>query len=96
MPLTNVVHAHCIWCVSHHLLRQIHLGELSGEQQVLGRDRRSILRGGIQQLLQPTPLPVVRMPLLGLCHHLLLCVAGERRLAVQAAATADRPKKAGH
>ena len=48
---TDAVDARRVWCVRDHRLGQVHLRELRGEQQVLGRDRRTVLRRGIQQLL---------------------------------------------
>ena len=38
--------------VGDHRLGQVHLRELRGEQQVLRRDGRAVLRGGRQQLLE--------------------------------------------
>ena len=71
-----------------------------GEQQVLGRDGRAILRGGTQQLLQPAALRVVLHAITRLRDHLLLSVAVERRLGVEAATTLDgaheRRHGAGH
>lgn len=94
--LTDFVHAHGVGRVSNHLLRQVHLRELGGQQQVFGGDGGAILGGGVEELLQPAALPVVRVALLSLCTHLLLSVPSERRLAIQAASTAHRSKQAGH
>ena len=97
---TDAIDARGIRCVRNHRLRQVHLGELRGEQQVLGRDGRAILRGGTQQLLQPAALRVVLHAITRLRDHLLLSVAVERRLGVEAAATLDgaheRRHGAGH
>jgi len=61
--------------VGDHLLGQVHLGELRGEQQVLCRHSRAILRGSTEQLLEAPRLLVVLDAQLGLGNHLLLGVA---------------------
>lgn len=77
-------------CVCDKLVRKLHVGELGGQQQVLGRDRGAIIGRGAQQLLHSAALAIGIQTDPGLCDHLLFRIALERVCVEEAAAASDR------
>ena len=59
---------------------QAHLGNLSGEHEILHAHRVARARRRLQQLLQLGPLPVMLLAHLGLMQHLLLGEARDGRV----------------